>query len=278
MSRIGTAFERAVSSAVSPRTPEPYVPSVTLKLNVGGAKFTTTYSTVRNIDGMLSAMFSGRYSLSPGADGYHFIDRDGTHFRHILNLLRFPSEFEVDLPKGELMELEREVRYYGLGEAYALARTIHTPIIAATSVAFGIHEDPDLSASFRVGDRELPATHRGWNVLLFDPKTNTVISQTPFDTWRDKSAVQRLATFLNAVPQGYIVAIAVFSDGGANVSTNMELEKALHNCGAVIRNVELRANFAMVGVKGWASTAVEACDTGKAVVIATRPAGTCQKW
>jgi hypothetical protein len=45
----------------------------------------------------------------------------------------------VDLPKGNLQELEREVYYYGLSEAYAFAREIHTPVIAATSVAFGIH-------------------------------------------------------------------------------------------------------------------------------------------
>ncbi|KAJ1424249.1 hypothetical protein B484DRAFT_398362 [Ochromonadaceae sp. CCMP2298] len=223
-------------------------------------------------------MFSGRHTLTPDAEGCHFIDRDGTHFRHILNLLRFPTEFEVDLKEGALRELEREVRYYGLNEAYALARETITPIITATSLGYGIQEDRNNRAYFTVGDKVLPATKRGWNVLLYDPKINTVISQTPFDTWRDKSAVQRLATFLNAVPEGTIVAIAVFSDGGANVSANMELEKALHSCGAVIRNLKLRANFAMVGCKDWAGEAVEAFDETAAVVTATRPASACKKW
>jgi hypothetical protein len=77
--------------SVPPSPSEHGTSSGTLKLNVGGTKFTTTYSTAHNIDGMLSAMFSGSHTLIPDAEGYHFIDRDGTHFRHILNLLRFPS-------------------------------------------------------------------------------------------------------------------------------------------------------------------------------------------
>jgi uracil-DNA glycosylase len=37
---------------------------------------------------MLAAMFSGRHLNSQDEDGRYFIDRDGTHFRHILNFLR----------------------------------------------------------------------------------------------------------------------------------------------------------------------------------------------
>ena len=37
---------------------------------------------------MLHAMFSGRFDTKPGEDGTYFIDRDGTHFRYILNYLR----------------------------------------------------------------------------------------------------------------------------------------------------------------------------------------------
>ena len=33
-------------------------------------------------------MFSGRFDTKPGEDGTYFIDRDGTHFRYILNYLR----------------------------------------------------------------------------------------------------------------------------------------------------------------------------------------------
>jgi len=37
---------------------------------------------------MLSAMFSGRHNVTKDEDGRYFIDRDGTHFRYILNYLR----------------------------------------------------------------------------------------------------------------------------------------------------------------------------------------------
>jgi hypothetical protein len=57
-----------------PPLPEQPTPSDILKLDVGGIKFTTTYSIVRKIDGMLSAMFSGLHTLAPDAEGYHFID------------------------------------------------------------------------------------------------------------------------------------------------------------------------------------------------------------
>mmetsp|Transcript_35764 Transcript_35764/g.77180 ORF Transcript_35764/g.77180 Transcript_35764/m.77180 type:complete len:275 (-) Transcript_35764:25-849(-) len=274
MSRIGTAFERAVSSAVSPRTPEPYVPSVTLKLNVGGAKFTTTYSTVRNIDGMLSAMFSGRYSLSPGADGYHFIDRDGTHFRHILNLLRFPTEFNISLSKGDLQELEIEVRYYKLGEAYTLAREILTPTITAQAMGY---QGDEFKANFTVGSMVLSGSNRGWNVLLFDPLNNTVISQTCYDTARDVTAIQRLADLLHAAPQGTILAIAVIDFG--NISHGLELPMALNCYGCEFVGFKAPASFAMVGRKGFGPRlAAEASDEGGAVVTATRVASKSNRW
>lgn len=37
---------------------------------------------------MLAVMFSGRHNLTRDQEGRFFIDRDGTHFRHILNFLR----------------------------------------------------------------------------------------------------------------------------------------------------------------------------------------------
>jgi hypothetical protein len=49
-------------------------------LNVGGARFTTTVSTLRGTPSLFSAMFSGRHELQRGPDGAIFIDRDGRHF------------------------------------------------------------------------------------------------------------------------------------------------------------------------------------------------------
>ena len=61
----------------------------TIKLNVVGQHFTTSLQTLTKDPGsMLHAMFSGRFDTKPAEGGSYFIDRDGTHFRYILNYLR----------------------------------------------------------------------------------------------------------------------------------------------------------------------------------------------
>lgn len=91
-----------------------------IKLDVGGVKFTTLRSTLQAVPGsMLEAFFSGRHKNEPDEEGYHFIDRDGTHFRHILNFLRDPKHFTVELSKEHVRELFAETEYYGLSSAMA---------------------------------------------------------------------------------------------------------------------------------------------------------------
>ena len=60
-----------------------------MRLSVGGVLFETSIETLKSDpDSMLSAMFSGRHNVTKDEDGRYFIDRDGTHFRYILNYLR----------------------------------------------------------------------------------------------------------------------------------------------------------------------------------------------
>jgi BTB/POZ domain len=89
-----------------------------VKLDIGGHTFTTTLTTLTRIpDSMLGAMFSGRHTLEKNESGAYFIDRDGTHFRHILNYLRAPESFDrAMLSNPELLQLQREATYYGLDE------------------------------------------------------------------------------------------------------------------------------------------------------------------
>ena len=57
-----------------------------VSINVGGQVFVTTTTTLRNdTHSMLYAMFSGRYPSRKDPQGFHFIDRDGKHFRCIHN-------------------------------------------------------------------------------------------------------------------------------------------------------------------------------------------------
>ncbi|GAV82777.1 Pentapeptide domain-containing protein/K_tetra domain-containing protein/Pentapeptide_4 domain-containing protein [Cephalotus follicularis] len=86
-----------------------------IRLNIGGKKFCTTIDTLtqREPDSMLAAMFSGRHTLCQDSDnGYVFLDRDGKHFRHILNWLR--DGVVPTLTDSEYSELLREAEYYQL--------------------------------------------------------------------------------------------------------------------------------------------------------------------
>jgi hypothetical protein len=80
-------------------------------LNVGGTIYSTTLTTLtQDPESMLARMFSGNIGLTQDANGNYFIDRDGTHFRYILNYLRdgtlnyYPPEIRE--------ELLAEAKYY----------------------------------------------------------------------------------------------------------------------------------------------------------------------
>ena len=60
---------------------------------------------------MLHAMFSGRFDSKPAEDGSYFIDRDGSHFRYILNYLR-TGQLVVPEDKIIRKELLTEAEFY----------------------------------------------------------------------------------------------------------------------------------------------------------------------
>ena len=93
-----------------------------VKLNVGGELFTTSRITLLSVDSsMLATMFSGRHTLTQTEDGSYFIDRDGQHFRHILNYLR-NGIVVVDMETNVARELAVEAEYYGLRELAGVLR------------------------------------------------------------------------------------------------------------------------------------------------------------
>ena len=88
-------------------------------LDVGGVRFSTSRSTLTKYpESMLGVMFSGRHDLETMQckDGSFFIDRDGTHFRHILNYLRDGKKVAKFFPKSTdvLLELIHESKFYRL--------------------------------------------------------------------------------------------------------------------------------------------------------------------
>ena len=86
-----------------------------IKLNVGGNIYQTSLETLTKHPGSLLAdMFSGCFNLKLGDDGCYFIDRDGTHFRYILNYLRSGTVPLPSILKTESEEILHEAEYYGL--------------------------------------------------------------------------------------------------------------------------------------------------------------------
>ena len=104
-----------------------------VKLNVGGFSFQTTTTTLTSYpDSMLSAMFSGRYKLPTDEKGRVFIDRDGTHFRYILNFLR-DGTLNVAQDHVILMDILQEAQFYQLHKLVQLIKTLLKDLLHSLS-------------------------------------------------------------------------------------------------------------------------------------------------
>ena len=86
-----------------------------IKLNVGGQIYQTSLQTLTKYPGsLLAEMFSTHFDLKQGCDGCYFIDRDGTHFRHILNYLRSGTAPVISILTTYNEEILQEAEFYGL--------------------------------------------------------------------------------------------------------------------------------------------------------------------
>jgi hypothetical protein len=95
------------------------LPKGRVLLDVGGHNFATTFETLTRVpDSWIGRMFSGRFPVTINQeDGAIHIDRDGTHFYHILKFLRDP-EYKVKMKdRIEFEEYKQEVEFYGLTKA-----------------------------------------------------------------------------------------------------------------------------------------------------------------
>ncbi|KAG7349833.1 BTB/POZ domain containing protein [Nitzschia inconspicua] len=141
----------------------------TFLLNVGGTTFMTSRSSMLRVKGsFFEAMVSGRHDypsetviMSETETGStnddnksYFIDRDGTHFRHILNFLRTGAV--VSLPEDETSreELAIEADFYGLEQ---MVKAIRQPPLDITEflppeVVSIQEEEKELRTEFRTLD------------------------------------------------------------------------------------------------------------------------------
>ncbi|XP_046863383.1 uncharacterized protein LOC124457139 [Xenia sp. Carnegie-2017] len=112
-----------------------------IRLNVGGQVFKTSIETLlKDPDSMLAAMFSERFNVKPDEeDGAYFIDRDGTHFRYILNYLRTGKLIYPKTNKILAKELYLEAEFYQIN---GLKREIW-PGVSFLGSSFIIHSLTD---------------------------------------------------------------------------------------------------------------------------------------
>lgn len=86
-----------------------------VKLNVGGTVYMTTRSTLTSIPNTIfEGMFSGKFLVKPEEDGTYFLDRDGTHYRYIINYLRDRDHELLPSDHVTLQELIPEASFLGL--------------------------------------------------------------------------------------------------------------------------------------------------------------------
>lgn len=105
---------------------------------------------------------------------------------------------------------------------------------------------------------------RGFNVVVIDSVTGSVIGPCHnFDTWATRhtgAAMNSMMEFINAIPDGQVVAIAVADDAGLNVDNACDryayswVENGLlllESLGSTrIRNYCFRDSWAMIAIKG----------------------------
>jgi hypothetical protein len=162
-----------------------------VKLDVGGVRVTTSLTTLRRFpDTMMGSMFSGRHTLPKGEDGYFFIDRDGTHFRHILNFLRSPESYKMEVEGADARELRRECEFYCLDELMFPPSTektltyfsITAPKAGTIAVRVnpkGVHTILDSGEKIECCSRCHSGLFRIGTQMCFVPKSNLFHDQSP---------------------------------------------------------------------------------------------------
>ena len=162
--------EREAFDSVAKKLKEVHF-GTTVKLNVGGQYFSTSVHTLNKDPGsMLHAMFSGRFDTKPAEDGSFFIDRDGTHFRFILNYLRTGK---LLLPEDKMIKKEvlAEAEFY---QIHGIVEQLK-PKPFKESVILSEEQGETLAAwlpeeeQLRLGEMKLiyRATNNGWSSSNF---------------------------------------------------------------------------------------------------------------
>jgi hypothetical protein len=184
------------------------------------------------------------------------------------------SDYEITLPADAVHEGLNEIRLrfetlYPASQVHLSSRAIgqtgaESPVNLVVQSAG--QEVGDFGHIY-VDGQDVSPNQRGYNVAILDPQTGTVVQTAAFDTHEDIGASQALATFLDNVTAGYLVAVAAADE--ASRLLGPEAVAALQGIGAT---GDLREKFrwghAIVGVRGAPpGTALELMDWMRPVTL-----------
>ncbi|XP_078677557.1 cell surface hyaluronidase CEMIP2-like isoform X3 [Branchiostoma floridae x Branchiostoma belcheri] len=105
-------------------------------------------------------------------------------------------------------------------------------------------------------DSAIHGWRRGINVRVIDEVSAAVVDSANFDTWISEDHSRNLATFLDQIPTGRIVAVAVQDEAASNLEDSAI--QRLKDLGSVeVDSLKWREPWTLIAVKGDPSTAVE---------------------
>lgn len=107
----------------------------------------------------------------------------------------------------------------------------------------------EASASIRVNGKEVAPQKPGYNVVVLEPHTGTVLDARVFDTINDRVGSRAFTDFIAQIPAGHIVAIASQDAVAANLG-----DRAAASFQLVGGQIDIRQNptrtHALIGVQG----------------------------
>jgi hypothetical protein len=136
-----------------------------------------------------------------------------------------------------------------------------------------------ISAGFAVGNRVQTSVNgrvldipggpaRGLNVAVINQSKPTLEATAHFDTYASSAAADEFAQWIEDVPVGRVVVIAVMDDASVNLTDRAR--RACEMSGScLVRNLPVRGSWAMVGQRGSAPGTAAEQMSGAAAVTAT---------
>lgn len=110
--------------------------------------------------------------------------------------------------------------------------------------------DDGMMAQFQINSETIGGSwHRGHNLVVLDEVTGLVLDSRHYDTHFSASESDSMASFIQRLPFGRIVLVAIMDEGSQNLTPSAYL--ALESLGSqFIRKVGFRDSWALIGRKG----------------------------